>query len=78
MEGWMDGGVRLSPTVLFRNICGAACVCGVTEHDVDLRGVVVALEGVGDTQARHALARPARVRGGRMHVVRRAECRVRR
>lgn len=38
MGGWMDV-VRLSPTGLFRNICGAACVCVfVRRHMVDLWG----------------------------------------
>lgn len=72
----MDGGCGSALLFCFET-SAARPVC-VTEHNVDLRGVVVALEGVGDTQTRHALARPARVRGGRMHVVRRAECRVRR
>lgn len=39
-------GVRLSPTVLFRNICGAACMCdGARCRSTGC--VVVALEGWG-------------------------------
>lgn len=52
-------GVRLSPTVLFRNICGVVCVC-VTEDMLIYEGGAC---WVGERGHRHdRYARPAKGR----------------
>lgn len=68
MGGWMDGrnGVRLSPTGLFRNIGGMVCM---TEHMLILERVV----RWGGREHRHNRHCTPGQRGGRAHVVRKAE-----